>query len=234
MTIKTMLLTMLLMLCGSAVARTVSIFNGAGTCAGCGETVGAFFQQRGDQVIYLNQRTLSAATLAQIQVYVQPGGSDDIDETLDALSNKQIKALQQFIRQGGSYLGICAGAYLAGRYSDQNSKKPAFALIDISEVDAEIASAKANLLPVIWQGQTRWLYNQSGPHLGQHAPAGAQVLGRYQRSGRIAGLLTRYGQGKVMLLGPHLEAGRDWYRADGITLKYGTAEAIFASLLDRL
>jgi hypothetical protein len=55
-----------------------------------------------------------------------------------------------------------------------------------------------------------------------------------QRSGRIDGLLTRYGQGKVMLLGPHLEAGRDWYRADGIMLKHGTAEVVFARLRDRL
>lgn len=218
----------------SAHARTVGIFTGAGTCNGCGETVAEFFQRRHEKVIYLTEKTLNAATLAQIQVYVQPGGSDDIDETLNALSTSQIKALQQFVRQGGSYLGICAGAYLAGRYSDKQRKKPAFALIGIDEVDAEIASAQANLLPVNWQGQTRWLYNQSGPHLGSIAPAGAEVLGRYQRSGRIAGLISYYGQGKVMLLGPHLEAGRDWYRADGITLKHGTAEASFARLLDRL
>lgn len=231
---KKLFLLSCLALLPSAHARTVGIFTGAGTCSGCGETVGAFFQQRHDKVIYLTEKTLSPTTLAQIQIYVQPGGSDDIDETLDALSSSQIKALQQFVRQGGSYLGICAGGYLAGRYSDQQRKKPAFALIGINEVDAEIASAQANLLAVNWQGQTRWLYNQSGPHFGRSAPAGATVLGRYQRSGRIAGLIGHYGQGKVILLGPHLEAGRDWYQADGLSLQHGTAEALFARLLDRL
>ncbi|WP_052190974.1 BPL-N domain-containing protein [Chitinibacter sp. ZOR0017] len=229
-----LLLLALLALTPFAQARTIGIFNGAGTCEGCGETVGAFFQARQDKVIYLNEKTLSAATLAKIQVYVQPGGSDDIDETLNALRPAQIRALRQFVQQGGSYLGICAGAYLAGRYSDAASRKPAFGLVPINEVDAEIASPAATLLPVQWQGQTRWFYHQSAPHLGKTAPAGAEILGRYQRSGRIAALSTRFGHGKVLLVGPHLEAGRDWYQADGLSLQYGTAEADFARLLDRL
>ncbi|WP_028452908.1 BPL-N domain-containing protein [Chitinilyticum aquatile] len=231
---RSFLLAILLTLSGAVHARTVGIFTGAGTCNGCGETVGAFFTARHDRVIYLNEKTLNAATLAQLQVYVQPGGSDDIDETLDALRPEQIKALRQFVKRGGSYLGICAGAYLAARYSDLPSRKPAFALVGLDDISAEIASDQPTLLPVIWQGKTRKLYTQSGPHLGRHAPPGATVLGRYQRSGRIAGLLTRHGQGKVMLLGPHLEAGRDWYQADGLSLQYGTAEAEFSRLIGLL
>ena len=215
-------------------ARTIGIFNGAGTCEGCGETVGAFFEARNDKVIYLNEKTLNAATLSKIEVYVQPGGSDDIDETLNALVPAQIKALRQFVNRGGSYLGICAGAYLAARISVMGSGKPAYALIDAGEVESEITSSEPTLLPVLWQGKKLWLYSQSGPHLGTTAPPGATVLGRFQRSGHIAGLITNYGQGKVMLIGPHLEAGSDWYQADGLSLQYGTAEAEFALLLDKL
>ena len=215
-------------------ARTIGIFNGAGTCEGCGETVGAFFEARHDKVIYLNEKTLNAATLSKIEVYVQPGGSDDIDETLNALVPAQIRALRQFVNRGGSYLGICAGAYLAARISVMGSGKPAYALIELDEVEAEITSSEPTLLPVLWQGKKLWLYSQSGPHLGTTAPTGVTVLGRYQRSGRIAGLITNYGKGKVMLIGPHLEAGSDWYQADGLSLQYGTAEAEFALLLEKL
>ncbi|WP_215779991.1 BPL-N domain-containing protein [Paludibacterium sp. B53371] len=215
-------------------AQTVGIFNGPGTCDGCAETIGALFTQRGDKVVYLDQRTLSAATLANLQVYVQPGGSDDIDETLDVLSPRQVAALRDFVRGGKRYLGVCAGAYLAARYSDAASRKPAFGLIALDELHPETRYAHASLLKVRWGGQSRWMYNQSGAHFGKQAPAGARVLGRYEQTGRIAALETRFGQGKVVLIGPHLEADQSWYRLEGLSLRHGLNQDLFRQVIDQL
>lgn len=231
---KSMLSLILLCLALSAQARTVGIFNGAGTCPGCGETVAGFFLQRQDKVVYLNEKTLNAAALAGIQVYVQPGGSDDIDETLNALSRAQVEALRRFVADGGSYLGICAGAYLAGRYSSAQDKRPAFGLVGIDEVQEEIRDARPTLLEVEWGGQRRWVYSQSAPQLGRRAPDGARVLARYRRSGHIAGLSTRFGRGRVVLLGPHFEADADWFRQDGLPLDKGLAHDWFRQALDGL
>jgi hypothetical protein len=126
MTLKQLVFAGLIALLPAAQARTVGIFSGAGTCDGCAATVGQFFLQRHDEVIYLNERTLNARTLAHIQVYVQPGGSDDIDETLDALSPSQIKALREFVHDGGSYFGDMRWCLFGWALQRQTSQKISF------------------------------------------------------------------------------------------------------------
>lgn len=228
------LLCVLLVTTGLAQARTVGIFNGAGTCDGCAETVATFFSAQGDKVVYLNEHTLSANKLAHMEVYVQPGGSDDIDETLDALSSEQVKAIREFVEEGGSYLGICAGAYLAARYSSAADKKPAYGLINNAELSSESASAAPSLLKVQWGKQTRMVYNQSGPQFGKQAAKGVQVLSRYSKTGHIAAQTSRFGAGKVVLVGPHLEADEEWYEADELSLQHGLNHDLFKELLGRL
>jgi len=228
------LFCMLLFTTGLAHARTVGIFNGAGTCDGCAETVATFFSAQGDKVVYLNEHTLTANKLACMEVYVQPGGSDDIDETLDALSTEQVKAIREFVQEGGSYLGICAGNYLAARYSSAADKKPAYGLINNAELSSESASAAPSLLKLQWGKLSRMVYNQSGPQFGKQAGKGVEVLARYSKSGRIAAPASRFGQGKVVLVGPHLEADEDWYEADKLSLQYGLNQDLFRELLRRL
>jgi len=215
-------------------AKAVGIFNGSGTCKGCAETVGRFFTQRGDHVVYLNEKTLSVASLRRLQVYVQPGGSDDIDDTLNTQLPTQIKAIRAFVADGGSYLGICAGAYLAARYSSVAQKKPAYGLIPLDELDPEVPDPAPSLLNVRWGEQERWIYNQSGAHFGTKAAPGIQVLARYSASGHIAALRTPFGKGKVVLTGPHLEADETWYAEDGLSLQHGLNHDLFKALLKSL
>ncbi|WP_168191899.1 BPL-N domain-containing protein [Chromobacterium phragmitis] len=228
---KTLLALALLLFTCSAPARDVGIFNGAGVCPGCAEAVAAFFDPQRDTVQYLNESNLDSARLKRISLYVQPGGSDDIDETLDALRPAQVQALRRFVADGGGYLGICAGAYLAARYSSAADKKPAYGLIALPELNAETASAKPSLLPIRWGGRERMAYNQSGPHMGKTPPPGASVLARYRDTRRIAALSAPYGRGKVVLIGPHLEADASWYREDGLSLAHGLNQDLFRQAL---
>ncbi|MEC5207644.1 glutamine amidotransferase-like uncharacterized protein [Vogesella perlucida] len=225
MTRYLILLTGLLAL--PALAANVVIFRGAGTCDGCPEAVGKLLQHQHHRVSYVDEHTLSAQRLRGATLYVQPGGSDDIDETLQALQPAQVQALRRFVANGGHYLGICAGAYLAARYSDRAAATPAFGLLAIDELHAEVADPAPSLLPMRWGKQVRRVYNQSGPHMGTTPPAGASVLARYQASGRIAALGSRYGKGRLLLIGPHFEADADWYRSDGLTLQYGLNTDLF-------
>lgn len=228
------LLCLLLALPGPAAAVVVAVFNGAGTCRGCGETVGALFAARGDRVVYLDQHTLSARALARVRIYVQPGGSDDIDDTLDALSARQVRAIRDFVRGGGSYLGICAGAYLAARYSSFADKTPAYGLVPLPELQPEAPDPKPSLLRVRWGNRIRMLYNQSGAQFGSRAGPGVQVLARYIGSGHIAALRTTFGKGRVLLIGPHPEASRDWYAADRLSLRYGLNLDLLRDAMKRL
>jgi hypothetical protein len=64
-----LLLVALVLLPALAHTRTIGIFNGAGACPGCPETVAELFVGRGDRVIYLDQHSLNAASLARLDVY---------------------------------------------------------------------------------------------------------------------------------------------------------------------
>jgi glutamine amidotransferase-like uncharacterized protein len=221
------LLIALVLLPALAHSRTIGIFNGAGTCPGCPETVAELFVGRGDRVIYLDQHSLNAASLARLDVYVQPGGSDDLGETLDALSSGQIDALRRFVSRGGRYLGICAGAYLAARFTSKAEGRPAFGLVPIDEMPAEVETAAASLVAIRWGAQRRIVYNQSGPHMGTRAPGGMRVLARYIATRHIAALTGRSGRGRVVLIGPHLEADESWYADDGLSLQHGLNQDLF-------
>jgi glutamine amidotransferase-like uncharacterized protein len=209
------------------MSQTIAIFNGAGTCEGCGESVGKLFQQQHHQVIYLNENTLNSKVLKAVDVYVQPGGSDDIDETLNALKPEQVDAIRDFVKSGGHYLGICAGAYLAAQYSSKADNQKAFGLVALAELSAETDYTYPSLLQIQWDSKSRRVYNQSGPHLGNKVPANSKVLATYKASGRIAALLSHYGQGRVLLIGPHLEADHRWYEEDGLETHHGYNLALF-------
>jgi glutamine amidotransferase-like uncharacterized protein len=228
---RELLLIGLLFLSPLADARSIGIFNGAGICPGCAETVAALFVERGHRVIYLDQRSLSAASLGGLDVYVQPGGSDDIGETLDALTPRQIDALRRFVSRGGRYLGICAGAYLAARFTSIAEGRPAFGLVPIDEMPAEFESSAASLVAIRWGTQRRMVYNQSGPHMGIRTPGGMRALARYVATRHIAALAGRSGRGKVVLIGPHLEADESWYRDDGLTLRHGLNRDLFRAAM---
>lgn len=213
---KKILIVAFFIMTNQAMAKNVAIFNGAGTCDGCAEAVAKFFDPKTDKVVYLNEKTLSDAVLSEMDLYVQPGGSDDINDTLKKLKPAQVQAIREFVAHGGGYLGICAGAYLAARYSSKKDNQRAYGLVSIDELDSEIPSDKPTLLPITWLGESRLAYNQSGPHMGTKASTDTMVLARYTNSNRIAAQKSAYKNGTVILIGPHFEADQSWCNEDGI------------------
>ncbi|NLR74561.1 BPL-N domain-containing protein [Leeia aquatica] len=232
--LKPALLLTTLLATTPVMSQTIAIFNGAGTCDGCAEAVGERYLDRNDKVIYVNERTLGPDVLGLADVYVQPGGSDDIDETLRALKPEQVQAIRDFVKNGGHYLGICAGAYLAAQYSDKANNHKAYGLVALDELSSEVPYAKPSLLKMKWGAQTRMVYNQSGPHMGKRAPVGSSVLATYADSGRIAALLSHYGKGKVLLIGPHLEADQSWYEDAKLDTRHGYNLDLFRTALTYL
>ena len=56
---------------------------------------------------------VNAATLARASLYVQPGGGNDFTAAWRSVKT-YTGPLREFIHDGGRYLGICMGGYLAG------------------------------------------------------------------------------------------------------------------------
>lgn len=205
------------------------IYNGPGVCKGCPETVASLLTKNGFEVQYVLPGQLTKARFSKASLYVQPGGTDDIDETLNALKPGDVRQLQRFVERGGRYLGICAGGYLAGRYSDEKKQKKAFGLIPIDLVNEEKSDNRAQLVPILWGKQKRMIYFQAGPSFGNTPMPHARVIATYSESGHIAALITAYGKGVVGVIGPHPEADEDWYAED----KLSTSQGLNLDLFDK-
>ncbi len=189
------------------------IYQGPGTCKGCSEAVGDIFKTMGLSFAYIKPGELSPENFKKSWIYVQPGGTDRIEDTLEALSKNEIQNLKNFVGDGGRFLGICAGGYLAGAWTDTTKKRAAFGLIP-SIVEEESKDSKAKLEPIIWRGVSYWVYFQGGPQFKMNEIPRAESWAVYKNTGHSAGLITQFKKGFVGLLGPHFEAQEDWYKDD--------------------
>jgi glutamine amidotransferase-like uncharacterized protein len=218
-------------------AQVAVVFAGAGTCDGCAAAVAQLLQQQHYQVRLVDEHQLNDAALQGASLYVQPGGSDDIMDTLNVLSESQIQRIRDFVQQGGNYLGICAGGYLAGQYADRAEGSRAFALVELAEIDQEIVGDNsAQFIPLRLPGEatTRNVYYQAGPHFGTQLPAGGKALAYYAGSNHIAARISTYGKGRVGLIGPHYEADSSWYAADQLPVAVAEHQDLFFAMLKHI
>lgn len=137
-------------------------------------------------------------------------------------------AIKDFVANGGHYLGICLGAYLA-------DNKPGLGMLPggvevKSEKDqpgAQVTDDRDTVIQVNWtfqfdsknskQGQTisdRWVYFQEGASFAglSNVTNSNQtiIVSRYSKTGNVAATLMPYRKGWVALSGIHPEASKSW------------------------
>lgn len=128
----------------------------------------------------------------------------DLEDTWKE-AQQYAKPIQDFVSNGGHYMGFCVGAYLA-------SSSPGFGLVPQGDdVDQKIAHPRAQVNTIddtiIMK---RWLYFQDGEVMTIAWSPTSKVVARYSSNNDIATSLTAYGSGWVGLVGPHPEATQDW------------------------
>jgi Biotin-protein ligase, N terminal len=165
-----------------------------------------------------------------VRVYAQPGADGD-DEAAFRRQKRDKAAIRTYVAEGGRYLGICMGGFLA---------EPGFFNVFPGRVDEYYSSKGASVttddpavIPVLWRGQRRPMYFQDGGYMVPKRKAtGVTVLARYT-NGSIAALVASYGRGKVGLCGPHPEAPEDWYREANLVY-VGSNQDLGEDLVDTL
>jgi glutamine amidotransferase-like uncharacterized protein len=185
------------------------------------------------QYVGPNERLkLSTATLQAATLYAQPGGSGDLSQTYRHLK-RHAPAIRSYVASGGRYLGICMGAYLAGR-------TPGFQLLPgdtdqfITSRGASVRTEADTIVNVHWRGQLRSMYFQDGPFfLLDRRATDVIVLATYA-NGKIAALVAPYGKGKVGVSGPHPEATTAWYGAAHLPRPASTNVDLVFDLIDTL
>lgn len=125
--------------------------------------------------------------------------------------------VQDFVRNGGHYMGFCLGAYLA-------DDEPGFALMppgvnvgsEIERDGAQVDDPRDAVVQVDWKFvngtriKKRWAYFQEGAVVTGLEDDSPYILGRYSSNNDVAATVTPYGKGTVALTGFHSEADESW------------------------
>jgi glutamine amidotransferase-like uncharacterized protein len=147
--------------------------------------------------------------------------------------------IQEFVSEGGGYLGICAGAYYAADYMvwmDDGAFPPPDYKVEGDELNLDLFPGVAwgPIFEIADRPEPGWamteinLVNQThpiteslpnpmtmiyigGPYLEPYDNASVTILGEYDVTGTAAIVACEYGEGRVFLIGPHgeIEEGSD-------------------------
>jgi hypothetical protein len=158
----------------------------------------------------------------EVVLYAQPGGDGDDDQAFRR-QHRDKDAIRRFVADGGRYLGVCMGGFLAepghfdifpGRVEEYYSSR-----------GASVTTDDAAVIPIRWRDTTRPMYFQDGGYMvpRRRARSGMTVLAQYT-NGSIAAVVAPFGAGRVGLCGPHPEAPPSWYREAGLVYEGSTQD----------
>jgi glutamine amidotransferase-like uncharacterized protein len=224
------LITLALTACGpSAPSRVapVLLYTGAGTSANDVAAVEAVLDDRRIEYATATSQQLNTMNESQFMAYrlmIVPGGN--FIAIGDSLTPSTTSNIHNAVQGGLNYLGICAGAFLAGRAS-YNSLNLASGVRfgfyaaerrGIRKAPVAITGVDASPVEHYWE---------DGPEL----TGWGVVVGKYP-DGTPAIVEGSSGQGWVILTGVHPEAPENWRRGMTFTTPASVANAYAGTLVD--
>lgn len=140
-----------------------------------------------------------------VDIVCIPGGFGDAD-SFDFLMHNNGNRIQNFINRGGAYLGICMGAYWAGKYY-LNLLDDVDAVQYIKRPKTDTRRPHAKNLNVMWEDQQEQMYFYDGCALiGNNSKF--QTVSQYANGDPMAIIQNRIG-----LIGCHPESELHWYES---------------------
>lgn len=193
-----------------AAADYALIYNGPVAAEDCPEAAAVVAREAGLPVRFVSDLNKLPGLLKHAAVFIIGGTDDDLDPLIADLTPAIKQTVQDYVRGGGRYLGICGGAYLAGTgYREHGRYVPLLDLLPAEPHEFEAGNYAEQILPIRWMGATYPMYFQGGPAFDLTAPARVRVIARYA-DGQVAALASPYGRGQVAVIGPHPEADASW------------------------
>lgn len=151
-----------------------------------------------------------------VKVLMMPGGESWT--YLDTLGERGAENIREFVRDGGGYFGVCAGAFyaVANRDGGRATGPYGIGLLDGTAYDGTAHETKPfvegmmdfdfflkgfqSLYRIVLIGGPSFRYTPE-----EAERKNIQVLANFQEIHEPAMILYQYGRGKVFLSGPHLE-----------------------------
>ena len=139
-----------------------------------------------------------------VEMVAFPGGFGDSDSYDTILKNNK-DVVVDFVTRGGKYLGICMGAYWAG--------KDYFNILDkvdtvqyIKRPSACTRRPHAKNMPIMWKNQPYDMFFYDGCALVGDENSPYETIATYSNGDNMAIIQNRIG-----LIGCHPESGQFWY-----------------------
>ena len=214
--------------------RNIYILKSSGVCDGCAEAISKMLFTQGLKSQILGPSELKANVTVNDMLVIGGGIPNSDGEWItkqDLVKVGAFEWLKSFIANGGRYIGICAGAYLTEEWIDKSLGESGKGLnIFPGKIDNYSKRSKTTkFLLTEWPefNSKRWVYFQDGPAFYPNPNSNVKVLATFTADETPAAVTFTYGNGKVGLISPHLEADEDWAKMyklidkDGIDYNYG-------------
>lgn len=203
----------------------VAIYFSRGMDANSALAAGRAFQWMGcSGVEVVNADSIKSGSLNSFDVLACPGGESQPDPWGELGLEGKLR-IQEFIRGGGGYIGICFGALYASDYCDYWSTRigvdelyldlfPGVAYCGQKEIAPQGSwplmtrlkiSDHTHPITASLPDRIKIVYYPNGPYLRPDEDSNVTIVATYEITGNPAMVAFEYGKGRVFLSGPHPE-----------------------------
>ena len=194
----------------AAEGKYALVYNGPASAEDCPEAAAALAQSAGLKVKFVANLAELPVLLKNTEVFIIGGTQDDLNPVVKAFTPPVTEALKNYLRNGGRYLGLCGGGFMASAgWHEGRTFVKALGIIP-AKCQVYRDDYAARIIPIRWQGKTRPMYSKAGPSFQLVNGSGEVQVTAYYEDGSIAALMCSYGRGKVAVCGPHPEARASW------------------------
>ena len=139
----------------------------------------------------------------EVDLIIVPGGLGDANTFSKVMKHHIHPIRDQVLNNKTAYLGICMGAYWAGKHY-LNLLKDKDCVQYLSRPNADTRRPHAKHLEVTWNGDKERMYWYDGCSIV--GSGRLDTVATYSNGDAMAGY-----QGRIGLIGAHPEADKDWY-----------------------
>ncbi len=200
-------------------SKQALIYEGPGACDSCSLAAKTVAENAGFEVRLIGPNETDPSVFQNASLWIQPGGQST--EAASAMIPSLKAGIKEFVREGGGYVGFCAGGFLSTEMIGTSSV-PGLGLIAGNTALYEgVPDSGGFIVPLQWlefglyvnRSVQRFLYWEGGPYFSADPKYPAlkpvEVVATYPE-GLAATVRSTFGEGRVYVTGLHPEAPPDW------------------------
>lgn len=200
------------------------VYNGVGAChEDCAKASYDSAKAAGFDPVYVGDQDTDPKIFDGATVWLQPGGY--AGTAMQNMAPALKENIKNFVKNGGGYVGFCAGAFVTTAYVGTTRVKG----LGIMPGNTKLYGKGVRILKTKWQGSDRYIYWEGGPYF-RNMPASVEQTATYP-NGANGAVRATYGKGRIWVTGLHPESPKWWKDDSGYEDIDGDDRDIVANML---